>query len=364
MPTKANNGYSVPTPALAEGFEWQNTFEDLLEQIASTNVVDADWSILKDMIKYKLSEAIASFLTMGPPWPLPPDDAVQARARAYDTLDSFQGPPFTIQRLCELALYPRRQYTSLPKYLRAVSRILSVTSERSAFAEEDDGAQFASTSAITLDTSLGIVHRGVVISPAHTPSSPIATRRPTPSPSPSPSASPRSSPQVVPLLSPIPWLRKGDPSSSSASSGAHSENGDVESLHLGSPPPPAHSPRLPTVSLPAAGASPGSATDPHISPPKRLQQPETATPTGGLVDEVDPGSGGQETAAPVALSSATTLASPPEGERGTGDGGDAQEKSATLQERFVRASSPRVEVPLPDEHAGAGGEGDAMATDP
>jgi len=328
---------------------------------------------------------------MGPPWPLPPDDAMHARARAYDTLDSFsrcvparrssaragadllsfaRSPPFTIQRLCELALYPRRQYTSLPKYLRAVSRVLSVTSERSAFDEDDGTDHFASTSAVTLDTSLGVIRQGVIHPPAHSLSlSPIATRRPTPSPTSSPS--PRSSPQVVPLLSPIPWLRKGDagaPPSSSSSSKTMSENGDVESFHLGSPPP-ATSPRPPTVSLPSTNAAAlASAPNPQSSPPKPLQGqgPATATPTGGLVDEVDPGSGGSETMEPVALSSATTLAPPAEVEQTGGAGGDEPaEKSASLRERFVRASSPRVEAPL-DPEASAGGEGerDEMTTGP
>ncbi|GAA5901291.1 hypothetical protein JCM8208_002327 [Rhodotorula glutinis] len=369
MPHKASNGYAVPKPQLASGFEWQNVFEELLEQTASTNVVDADWSILKEMIKYKLAEAISNFLAMGPPWPLPPDDAMHARARAYDTLDSFSSPPFTIQRLCELALYPRRQYTSLPKYLRAVSRVLSVTSERTAFDEDDGADHFASTSAVTLDTSLGVIRQGVIHPPAHSLSlSPIATRRPTPSPS---SPSPRSSPQVVPLLSPIPWLRKGDsgaPAPSSSSSKAMSENGDVESFHLGSPPP-ATSPRPPTVSLPSTNAAAlASAPNPQSSPPKPLQGqgPATATPTGGLVDEVDPGSGGSETMEPVALSSATTLAPPGEGDAVEGAGGeDTVEKGASLRERFVRASSPRVEAPLdPEASAGSEGAQDEMATGP
>ncbi|GJN87136.1 hypothetical protein Rhopal_000081-T1 [Rhodotorula paludigena] len=368
MPSKPANGYAVPRPSLAANFEWQSTFDELLEQTASTNVVDADWPILKDMIKHKLAEAISNFLAMGPPWPLAPEEALQVRERAYDTLDSFGGPPFTIQRLCELALYPRRQYTSLPKYLRAVNRILSVTSERSAFTEDDDGGeQFASTSATTLDSSLGLVSQGVVLSPAHPPSLPIATRRPAPSPS--PSASPRSSPQVVPLLSPIPWLRK-------RASSASSSNGDVESLALGTPPPrspggaaAAASPHLvSSASLPPV-TPPGSATDAQISPPKALQSPATSTPTGGLVDEVDPGSGGGETVDPVALSSATTLAP---GASDTDAEGERVEKPTSLRERFVRASSPRVEIPPEEDKsrethgaaAAAENGGEGMQTDP
>ena len=36
-------------------------------------------------------QTITNFLAMGPPWPLAPEEALQARERAYDTLDSFGG---------------------------------------------------------------------------------------------------------------------------------------------------------------------------------------------------------------------------------------------------------------------------------
>ncbi|GAA5890659.1 hypothetical protein JCM5296_004331 [Sporobolomyces johnsonii] len=348
MPGSSTNGFSAPHPDLSPGFEYQPAFDDLIGQIATTNVVDADWRILRDMLKHKLSEAITSFLSIGPQGPLSPEDAYHARLRAYETLDSFSGPPFTIQRLCELSLYPRKQYTSLPKYLRALTRVLSVTSERSAFIEDDAFDPLASTSATTLDSSLGVVHDGVVMSPAHhthrrattpIPSSPLSSA--------ASAASPRASPQVVPLLSPIPWL-------TAKSDDADSSIDDLAPLS------PTHSPaatkRPPngaTSSFPSA-APPGSGTDPQISPPKALSHPDTATPTGGLVDEVDPGSGGQETADPVALSSATTL-SPP---KGLAPADLLDSPNSSLHARFVRASSPRVELPE-EEGEGEGGDKDA-----
>ncbi|BGP14271.1 hypothetical protein JCM10213_005837 [Rhodosporidiobolus nylandii] len=416
----ASNGFSMPKPTLASNFEWQPTFDELLEQTATTNVVDADWPILKDMIKHKLAEAISSFLAMGPPWPLAPEDALQARSRAYETLDGFGGPPFTIQRLCELALHPRSSYTSLPKYLRAVSRVLSVTSEKSAFADAEDdaggvggGAGEASTSAVTLDLEqqgslhLGVVREGVVLSPAHhthrrggsrTPSasaSPSISPRASPSPSASPRSSPSSSPSVVPLLTPIPWLQIRQeattvfPSSSPPSSASTSDPAAAAAAaHALDPLPPGSSspsasPRLSTsslplpLSLPVAGSLPStssasstaSGVDPQISPSPQHLRAETATPTGGLVDEVDPGSGTGEVVEPVSLTGeggATTLSLSlgleglgEDGGTGAGDG---------LRERFVRASSPKVERPLdPEEREKEGmqvdgeGEGDGAS---
>ncbi|KAK7693400.1 hypothetical protein QCA50_002968 [Cerrena zonata] len=46
----------------------------------------------------------------------------------YSLLDNFDGPPFTIQRLCELCIYPNKHYKFIGKYLRAVEKTLLVTS--------------------------------------------------------------------------------------------------------------------------------------------------------------------------------------------------------------------------------------------
>ncbi|GAA5859332.1 hypothetical protein JCM8547_001988 [Rhodosporidiobolus lusitaniae] len=376
----------MPKPTLATGFEWDGVFEELMEQTATSNVVDADWPILKDMIKYKLAEAITGFLQMGPPWPLAPEDALQARKRAFDTLDSFAGPPFTIQRLCELALRPRSVYTSLPKYLRAVNRVLSVTSERSAFAEDDFSSDplqaIASTSAHTLDTTLGVVSGGVIRSPAHhnrRGSIPGLAGTPRPPRSPSPAFStasssssrssisssssqhPPSSPSVVPLLSPIPWLTTR-PSSASPPHAHPSLSSPLDALPL-SPPLPASSPssaspRLGTVSLPLEEGGP------LYSPPKAIPSPAaTTTPSGGLVDEVDDGSGTSEVVEPVALTHAAEeemAGSPEKGEARAGGNGLLDVTTTTsLRERFVRASSPRVERPELEVEGEEGGENSA-----
>jgi len=47
--------------------------------------------------------------------------------------DFAHSPPYTIQRLAELALYPKRHYRFLPAYLRALDRIVSVSSPASDF---------------------------------------------------------------------------------------------------------------------------------------------------------------------------------------------------------------------------------------
>ncbi|ORY88885.1 PPP4R2-domain-containing protein [Leucosporidium creatinivorum] len=344
MSSSTANGFTAPPLAFEGGFEWMTTYDELLEQIAATNVVDAEWSILRDMIKHKLAENIKGYLALGPPWPLSPEEAYSARTGACEVLDGFTGPPFTIQRLCELVLYPRKHYTSLPKYLRALNRVISVSSDRSAFTEDDSLEPYASTSATTLEA-------GNPSSSTSIPSPMLPTRRPAAARS--PASSPRALPVAAPLLSPIPWLVKD-------------KEDDLESVD-----------DMDLSSAAASSSSPASARRTSLgsglplSPTAKASlapTPHTQTPTGGVVDEVDPGSGGAEIAEPVALSSATSL----EASKATADVMD----TASLRERFVRASSPRVELseeedkskePVEQSEGGAsetvGGEGEKMETE-
>jgi serine/threonine-protein phosphatase 4 regulatory subunit 2 len=50
----------------------------------------------------------------------------------------YRGPPFTIQRVCELCLRPKEHYKTVGKYLRAVEKSLLVTSSWDAFPPEKE----------------------------------------------------------------------------------------------------------------------------------------------------------------------------------------------------------------------------------
>jgi hypothetical protein len=56
-------------------------------------------------------------------------DSIKSTLRDYFTIN----PPHTIQRLAELILYPTHQYRTLPAYLRAVDRVVSVSSGANLF---------------------------------------------------------------------------------------------------------------------------------------------------------------------------------------------------------------------------------------
>ncbi|KAK1086308.1 hypothetical protein LTR33_001635 [Friedmanniomyces endolithicus] len=68
------------------------------------------------------------------PGTLPPDllSSYQSSARVLER-DFSHSPPYTIQRLAELVLYPKKHYRFLPAYLRALDRTVSVTSPHSEF---------------------------------------------------------------------------------------------------------------------------------------------------------------------------------------------------------------------------------------
>ena len=141
-------------------------------------------------------------------------------------------------------------------------------------------------------------------------------------------SSPKAVPVVIPLLSPIPWLVVKDDDMDS-----------VDSMDL-------HSPTASGSKLPTSLTPPSTR---RAAPPKTDEIPAsaTSTPTGGLVDEVDPGSGTQETTAPLGLTHAGALAVPAK------DGGALE--VTTLADRFVRASSPRVERGPPEDGEGSPG---------
>lgn len=68
------------------------------------------------------------------PGTLPPDLLSSYHFSARLLQNAFaHSPPYTIQRLAELVLYPRRHYRFLPAYLRALDRIVSVSSPVSDF---------------------------------------------------------------------------------------------------------------------------------------------------------------------------------------------------------------------------------------
>ncbi|KAF8061592.1 PPP4R2-domain-containing protein [Lyophyllum atratum] len=146
-----------------QGFKWLPEYDVLLDRIASTDIVDSDWDVLRNALKYKINENTVAFLADKSPPPPPPtfqpltlvsgglklppfpprkqqraanpipvsymseEQANELKGFIFAQLDDFESnPPFTIQRVCELCIHPRQHYSSVGKYLRAVEKSLLI----------------------------------------------------------------------------------------------------------------------------------------------------------------------------------------------------------------------------------------------
>ncbi|THH33933.1 hypothetical protein EUX98_g265 [Antrodiella citrinella] len=160
---------------MTKPFEWKPEYNSVVEQIAATDQVHTEWELLRHIIKAKIDQNIALYLenpppdetvmvqaaSMGLPKPLPmgglklppfaprirlegnpneapkhnlsPDEAKAFREDIFKSLDNLEGPPFTIQRVCELCLSPKKHYRHIGKFLRAIDKALLVTSTWDAF---------------------------------------------------------------------------------------------------------------------------------------------------------------------------------------------------------------------------------------
>ncbi|KAI0079895.1 PPP4R2-domain-containing protein [Panus rudis PR-1116 ss-1] len=176
-------------------FEWNEEYSAVLEKIAKEDVVETDWSLLRDIIKHRLDKNIEQYLSnppkddtaqvlaasRGPPrslanggLKLPPfaprirlegnpneapkhvlskEEAGDFKTEICKLLDGLEGAPFTIQRVCELLLHPQRHYKYIGKYLRAVEKTLLVTSTWDAFPAGVQGTSASSVGPSIVSTS-------------------------------------------------------------------------------------------------------------------------------------------------------------------------------------------------------------------
>ncbi|KAI5815459.1 PPP4R2-domain-containing protein [Pyronema omphalodes] len=70
-------------------------------------------------------------------------------------------PPYTVQRLAELLLQPKQHYTSLPKFIRALERVLSVTSTTERFPLPSEGLDTGEGEFTSLGRGMGVSMSGL-----------------------------------------------------------------------------------------------------------------------------------------------------------------------------------------------------------
>lgn len=107
-----------------------------LAYVARTGDPVYQWSIVKCLFKEKLLNVLTDFYETNPGIEIPPYPNVDPfnydimKNSLIEKLDSFNSAPFTVQRICELLTFPRKQYNRIDKYMRAIEKNILVVSTR------------------------------------------------------------------------------------------------------------------------------------------------------------------------------------------------------------------------------------------
>ncbi|XP_058117353.1 serine/threonine-protein phosphatase 4 regulatory subunit 2 [Anopheles ziemanni] len=109
--------------------------EDYLNFVARTGDTLYGWVLVKPLFREKLVNVITDFhdntpsIADLPQCPnVDPFNYERMKLALLDRLDSFNSAPFTVQRICELLTEPRKQYTRIDKFMRAVEKNILVVS--------------------------------------------------------------------------------------------------------------------------------------------------------------------------------------------------------------------------------------------
>lgn len=109
---------------------------DYLAYVARTGDPVYQWSLVKSLFKEKLLNVITEFHETTPGVEIPPYPNVDPfnydimKNSLLERLDTFTSAPFTVQRICELLTFPRKQYNRIDKFMRAIEKNILVVSTR------------------------------------------------------------------------------------------------------------------------------------------------------------------------------------------------------------------------------------------
>ncbi|XP_005926310.1 serine/threonine-protein phosphatase 4 regulatory subunit 2-A isoform X1 [Haplochromis burtoni] len=108
--------------------------EQFLCHIAKTGQPMIPWSQFKTYFMFKLEKVMDDFHAATPEQRGPHNPNVEfvpfeeMKKRILKIVDGYNGIPFTIQRLCELLMDPKRNYTGTDKFLRGLEKNVMVVS--------------------------------------------------------------------------------------------------------------------------------------------------------------------------------------------------------------------------------------------
>ncbi|KAI8799222.1 protein phosphatase 4 core regulatory subunit R2 [Cladochytrium replicatum] len=121
-------------PDVSQQQELASSWLEVLSDIAQTGAPRHPWNVLKELVRFRLVEVCDGKLPLLTLSSLRNGAATQVesveeyRLRLTHALDSMSGTPFTIQRLSELLVNPAEHHRNIFKYLRALEKVMYVTS--------------------------------------------------------------------------------------------------------------------------------------------------------------------------------------------------------------------------------------------
>ncbi|XP_066246978.1 serine/threonine-protein phosphatase 4 regulatory subunit 2 [Euwallacea similis] len=108
--------------------------EEYLKFVAKTGDPVYQWGSIKSLFREKLINVISEFYESCSPMEIPPCPNVEMfnydlmKSFILERIDTFVAAPFTLQRLCELLTSPKKEYTRIDKYMRAIEKNILVVS--------------------------------------------------------------------------------------------------------------------------------------------------------------------------------------------------------------------------------------------
>lgn len=152
-----NDSHDVMIQAV-EGFQdqnddnqntgWNDELEQFISHIARTGDTLVSWDKVRKVFMHKLQLVLDEFYQLYPYTAgkananATNDDFDEMKKRLLKLTEDFDGPPFTIQRLCELLSEPMKNYTKCEKFMRGLEKNLMVvtswnyTTRRASFGNE------------------------------------------------------------------------------------------------------------------------------------------------------------------------------------------------------------------------------------
>lgn len=255
-------------------------------------------------------------------------------------------PPFTIQRISELAIYndnkDRGSYRTVGKYLRALHRVVMVTSGKISL-----DAQIKAMEGTSNTNTCGLLNgEGAVPLDSVELSNASALNV-------SPSHSSRASAPPTPMFSPIPFLANRKTSREISPLSMQDTQADVEdfgNVNLNRPTSPTSSSSNAAAAA-AAALSGGTNSADGESDAQPPPQPTTAQEHLGIVDELDAGQG-KVAEEPVSLSSTTQLESGngSSNTNNTSDNSDSDDKNAANAANEANEEEGRANKRRKSEH--------------